>query len=301
MNYNEFKEYLIEELSRRLGGDVTLSYKEVLKNNGIILDGLILADKESNISPTVYVNDFYDCFLGGMELKEIADEIENVYNRKNLDGNFETSFFMDLESVKSKIAFKIINAGLNNKLLETVPHRNYLDLAICYYVVVDEKMISNGTILITNEHMKMWKLQEEDLYEFAMTNSPRIREAQIMDMKDMLHELIIENNREEDIDFLDGNMDGCMYVLSNKDKIFGAAAILYDDLIKNFSRKVNANLYILPSSIHEVIIVPENCVDDSDYLNDMVCEVNATQVPKSEILSDHAYFYDSEKDLLTAC
>ena len=301
MNYNEFKEYLIEELSRRLGGDVTLSYKEVLKNNGIILDGLILADKESNISPTVYVNDFYDCFLGGMELKEIADEIENVYNRKNLDGNFETSFFMDLESVKSKIAFKIINAGLNNKLLETVPHRNYLDLAICYYVVVDEKMISNGTILITNEHMKMWKLQEEDLYEFAMTNSPRIREAQIMDIKDMLHELIIENNREEDIDFLDGNMDGCMYVLSNKDKIFGAAAILYDDLIKNFSRKVNANLYILPSSIHEVIIVPENCVDDSDYLNDMVCEVNATQVPKSEILSDHAYFYDGEKDLLTAC
>ena len=90
-----------------------------------------------------------------------------------------------------------------------------------------------------------------------------------------------------------------MYVLSNEKKQFGASAILYDNVIKDFSESLNSDLYILPSSVHEVIMIPSILVDSVDKLNDMICEVNATQVPLMDILSNHSYYYSRDKECIT--
>ena len=93
-----------------------------------------------------------------------------------------------------------------------------------------------------------------------------------------------------------------MYVASNSDKLNGSSVILYRDMLKNFAESHDVEkLYILPSSLHEVIIIPDdaNMEKDIQMLNEMVVSVNCTQVQPEEILSDHVYVYEYSTDTLS--
>lgn len=302
MNYNDFKDILIEEVSQKIDKPNKCFYKEVLKNNGVVLDGLMLSNDENTVSPTVYVNDFYQSYLAGEEITQIVDAIVDIFNNNKLDDGFDVDKFCEFERIKGNIAYKIISVKLNEKLLESIPHRIHMDFAVCYYIVIRDRYLSNASILINNSHAKMWHVDEEKLYEIASINTPKLLEAEFTDMKEMLLDLTKErdDSKEEWIEEIDGEDCG-MYVLTNTDRIFGAATILYKDVLRDFAKNNSSNLYILPSSIHEVIVLLERFADDKEYLNKMVCEVNATQVPRTDILSDHAYYYDFENDVMTAC
>ena len=87
-----------------------------------------------------------------------------------------------------------------------------------------------------------------------------------------------------------------MYVLSNSRMINGAAAMLYPDMLKDLSEKLDSNLYIIPSSVHEVIVFSDNLADDEKSLRDMIYTVNRTQMDPQDILSDSLYFYDRKEE-----
>lgn len=298
MDYNMFKEVILDGMREIFSEDTECSIHEVLKNNGVRLDGLVINTKENKVSPTIYLNDFYNSFLGGMEIEDILEEIERVFKDNQLDKSYDASDLMNFNESKKKIAYKLINYEMNKELLKDIPHRKYLDLAVVYFIVIRDQHIENATVLINNKWIEEWKITEEDLYNIARENSPQMFKAEIVNIKDMVISLLEE--KTDDTTILP-DVDCNMYVLTNQDKQYGAATILYENIISDFAKKNNSNIYILPSSIHELILVPGNSLVPKEGLNDMVKEVNATQVPIQEILSDHAYIYNIGDDSITFC
>ncbi len=299
MDYNIFKECILEAIAERFGDDCKIEYKEVLKNNGIRLDGLLVRFSNKSISPTVYVNDYYDRYVAGEEIDEIADHIVWLIKNNSLEDDFDPESLILFENIKERIVYKLVNYEKNEDLLKTVPHKKFLDLAVVYYISIKEDIFESASILINNAHLELWGKTMEDIDRLAKENSPRILKPELKSMAQTLMEIIRhEKKKPEDIDE-DVLSDCGMYVLSNEKKQFGASAILYDNVIKDFSESLKSDLYILPSSVHEVIMIPSILVDSVDKLNEMICEVNATQVPLIDILSNHSYYYSRDKECIT--
>ncbi len=295
MDYSMFKDVLLEALKERFGEDSNISYNRVLKNNGIVLDGICVKRSDSKISPTVYVNDYYQDFLGGRDLDDICTTVEKLITENEITEEIDVDELIDFDRIKDNIVFKLINYAQNEELLQTVPYRKYLDLAVVYYIIVSNDLFEGASILINNNHLKLWNITGEEIDEIAKENSPVVLKAELKSMADVFNELLL---REGECDF-DLTSECNMYVLSNSEKMFGAAAILYENIISDFSEKLGCDLYILPSSVHEVIIVPSDSVEFSDKLDEMICEVNETQLPRSEVLSDHFYYYSKADDCIT--
>ena len=298
MDYNIFKECILEALAERFG-DSKIEYKEVLKNNGIRLDGLVVRFSNKSISPTVYVNDYYDRYVGGEDIDDIADHIEWLIKNNSIEDDFNPESLILFENIKDRIVYKLVNYEKNEELLNTVPHKKFLDLAVVYYIAIKEDIFESASILINNAHLELWGKNTEDIDKLAKENSPIILKPELKSMAQTLMEIIQHDKKkleelEEDI------LSDCgMYVLSNDKKQFGASAILYDNVIKEFSDSLKSDIYILPSSVHEVIMIPSILVDSVDKLNDMIREVNATQVPLMDILSNHSYYYSRDKECIT--
>jgi hypothetical protein len=299
MDYNIFKECILEALAERFGEDCKIEYKEVLKNNGIKLDGLVVRFPNKSISPTVYVNDYYDRFVGGEDIDDIADHIEWLIKNNSIEDDFNPESLILFENIKDRIVYKLVNYEKNEDLLNTVPHKKFLDLAVVYYIAIKEDIFESASILINNAHLELWGKTTEDIDKLAKVNSPKILKPELKSMAQTLMEII--HHEKKNLDEIEEDIlsDCGMYVLSNEKKQFGASAILYDNVIKDFSESLNSDLYILPSSVHEVIMIPSILVDSVDKLNDMICEVNATQVPLMDILSNHSYYYSRDKECIT--
>lgn len=298
MDYNMFKEVILEGIKEIFKEEADCSIHEVLKNNGVKLDGLIISARQNRVSPTIYLNDFYRAFLAGTDIEEILEQIQDIYINNVLEMGYDAEKFMDLNRSKDKIAYKLINYKMNEELLGTIPHRKYLDLAIVYFMVIKDDQIENATVLINNNWLKEWNITEEELFNIAKENSPQMFKAEIVNIKDMVLSLIEDKTDE----FINIPEEECnMYVLTNNEKQYGAATILYDNIIKDFAQKNNSDVYILPSSVHELILVPGSTFVQKEGLNEMVQEVNATQVPMQEILSDHAYIYNISEDAISFC
>lgn len=290
MEYSIFKELILEALKERFGEECQIEYKEVLKNNGVKLDGVIVRQNNCVVSPTVYVNDYYEDFSNGENINNIADIIERLIRDNTIEDEFDADELILFDNVKDRIVFKLINFERNKELLETVPYKKYLDLAIVYYISVKEDIFECASILINNSHLKLWNKTLEEIDELAIKNTPFILKPELKSMGQTLKEIMFNS---DDNEFDEEDFENCyMYVLTNEKKQFGAATILYDNELKDFSERIESDFYIIPSSVHEVIIIPSKFVDSSDSLDEMICEVNSSQVPLVDILSDHAYKYN---------
>ena len=291
MEYSIFKELILEALKERFGEDCQIEYKVVLKNNGIKLDGVIVRQNNCVVSPTVYVNDYYENYKNGDDINETVDIIEQLIRDNTIEEEFNADELILFDNVKDRIVYKLINFEKNKELLNTVPYKKYLDLAIVYYISVKEDIFECASILINNSHLKLWNKTSEEINELAVKNTPALLKPELKSMGETLKEMMF--NEENEFGFEEDDLDNCcMYVLTNEKKQFGAATILYDNELNDFSDKIESDFYIIPSSVHEVIIIPSKFVNSSIGLDEMICEVNSTQVPLVDILSDHAYKYN---------
>lgn len=269
--------------------EVSVETKKITKNNGIVLDGLIIMKKGRNISPTIYLQDYYEQYRSGKEIGAIVYEIVRLYEAQQIEDSFDMTFFTDYSTVKSRIVYKLVHYERNRQLLKEIPHIPYLDLAVVFYCMLSNDTLGNATILIYDNHCKLWNVTTEELYETARQNTERMLPKELKSMEEILQEL-----PEEDTEGM--HMRTPMYVLSNRMKLFGAAAILYHNLLHDFAAMLGKDLYILPSSVHEVILIPDSGDINPKYLEEMVNEVNVTQVEVQEILSDRVYKYVRKYD-----
>lgn len=299
--FEEFQTVLTEKVQAKLDEKITVRINDVTKNNGVVLKGMTFFGQGEVISPTIYLEPYYEAYKEGCEWSEIVGRIVDTFRIGTKDEIFDIQSFINFKEAKEHIAFKVVNYEKNIKLLEQIPHKKFLDLAVVYYYLVNHSELDNATILIYNNHLETWGITADELDEIARDNTPHLLNADLRSITEVLSELLSRKNI--DTDFLDEELceeeeNGGMYVLSNKTKIFGAAVMLYSEVLKKFAEKKQTDLFILPSSVHEVIIIPKTEGMEWKKLQEMVIEVNATQVEDIEILSDSVYCYSREKDEL---
>lgn len=298
MEYETFKQIIVERLEYDIPDPKKISIQTVYKNNGLNLDGLVIMENNRNISPTLYLNYYYESYQEGSSFQKVYEMIMENYQQNRPSQSIDVRFFTQFQNTKEKIALKLINYGQNQQLLKDVPHIRFLDMAIVFYCLISiDPQGGNATILIHNSHLSYWNISLEELFETAKKNTRKMLPAKLSNMNDVLrdlsgkHMLFPPFQPEEDI--------YPMFVLTNQINLYGAACILYDDLLKNYAQQTETNFYILPSSIHEVILIPAVDPNCHQELSQIVQEVNHSQLLEEEILSDHAYYYSRESNEIT--
>lgn len=296
MEFTNFTTLVQREVEKRAGENYRVKLNDVMKNNGVVLRGITLMQDDSNISPTIYLNPYYDAYENGdTTLGTVIDEVIDTYERNKINRSIDMKFFLNYETVRSRIIFKLINTEKNRELLRDVPYIPFHDLSIVFQCLVSEERFGNASILIHNVHLQLWKINARELYECALENTPLLQGYELADMNTVLEEMkALGGIDDEEIE--DMQQEVPMYVLSNKSRINGASCILYKDILKDFAMVVDKDLYVLPSSIHEVILLPSDGTQESEQLKEMVREINQSQVEKEEVLSDSVYYYRRSDD-----
>ena len=293
MKYQEFIENIKEHIQSQFDTSHRVIVQPVIKNNGTVYDGLIVIDPILNISPTIYLNPYYHRFLSGVAIEDIYEEILNTYSENLPTEDFDISSFKDFEKAKDHIIIKLVNKEQNKELLEDVPFVPFYDLAMIFVVAVCDFMNEFATILIHNQHLSLWDITVDELYEIGIKNTPTLLSYHFEPMEKALERL-----DDSSITF---PTDLNMYLLTNHVKIHGATCMIYPGLLKQLADELEDNLIIIPSSIHEALIIPyEACANEytiSDF-NDMVLDVNETQLTDDEVLANHVYFYIRSDDKL---
>lgn len=289
--YEEFVEETADAVRSYMGEGCKIVVQKVRKNNGVLLTGISVFTKGSNISPTVYLEEFYEKYQQGISLGDIVRELIRCHETHICKNDLDISFYTDYEKVKPRLSCRLIHREKNRELLKEVPYQPYLNLAVVCFCQVSGDEIGNGTILVRKCHLNLWKIDKEKLFRHARKNMQRLFPARIYSMEELLVDAQpLPTPREDAIPM--------MYVLTNEQKLFGAASILYEGVLKELSDKVGGSMAILPSSVHEVIAVPVSDRADAASLEEMVQEINATQVQPEEVLSDRVYYYDHKKQKL---
>lgn len=296
MNYQEFLDACVDSVKKIVGKEAEVVIHRVTKNNGIVLDGLVIMEHSRHFAPTIYLNDYYAKYLAGCGIDDIAARIYRLYLSSCNNLTLPDDFFLDFEKLKDQIAFRLISYERNKELLRKIPHRRWKDLAIIYFVVCDNIDRERAVVTIYDNHLKLWDVTEKILYELAMKNTPRLYKAVLRPMNQVVSEMILKESNEDSIEELlehvnKMNEEFPMYVLSNEMKTQGAACMLYDGLLAKFTNHIEADVYIIPSSIHEVILIPIDGEVTREGLADMVRSVNQTELSVEEILSDEVYVF----------
>lgn len=293
MEFEKFKEELLEHLQKMLDEDKRICFQTVEKNNGILENAVVILKEGERIAPTIYLREFYSAWKDGKRtMEEISGEIlrQNACQEKEVD--FSLDSFENYEKARGQVYFKLINYEMNKMLLTKIPYIAYLDLAIVFYYRLERGKFQGATMLLHNCNLAVWKINSRQLLEDAVMNTSRKLPYSFQGMDALIRELSGDENQElhtgEEI----------MYVLSNQEKYFGAAALLYPHLLSHISQIFRKNFYVLPSSVHECILVPDQGQYSKIELTRMVREVNQTQVEEDEILSDQVYYYDRQKEKL---
>jgi hypothetical protein len=298
--YGYFVQTLLTMVTKRMGKEYTASIYKVMKNNSLELDSLVLLKEGKSFAPNIYLQPYYEAYKQGVGLNELTERLCRIYEESNtpiVNSDFDYSF----EMMKDHIIYRLISYDRNQKLLEQVPHLNFMDLAITYHCLVRDDKDGIGTIRITNNHMKMWNKGVKEIHECAVANTQRLFPAVINSMEEVICGMLTEEGDHTLISsaLLEEHKGkpSDMYILTNEKGINGAACILYPEVLGGFARNLDSDLYIFPSSIHEVILVPAVNLDTSRQYAGMVKEINDTQVAPEEVLSDHIYYYSRKSGL----
>lgn len=305
ISFNEFTKQLKAALYRRLDRETEIRIHETAKNNGITYQGMVIMKKGCNISPNIRLDGFYASFKERIStLEEIADEIVDIFENGQKDSSLDLNFFTDFQRAKERIMFKIVNYEGNRKRLENLPYMKFLDLAVTFYYNVEQEEIPgiNASIQIEKSHLELWGIDEGTLYDLALENTVRKMPASFRTIFDIILNILEEDGitpgEKAMEDFKEKSDQVPMYVLTNQKNYFGAAALYYPGMLKKIGMILKTDLIVLPSSIHEVILLPAEKWTDYDDLNEMIRDINENHVAKEEVLSDHFYYYDLERDEL---
>lgn len=289
MDFEEFKREIKKELEKIVGiGKVEV--RNIRKNNGTCLTGLMILGPIINLTPIIYLEEYYQK-LQHKTLSEITDEICECYLENTLNGKTDVSRLTKWEYAKSRIVLKLINYAANEELLQQVPHEKFLNMAVVYQYILHIDEEGQAAFLINDQHLVMWKVGKTALKEVAYKNYKNFYPTVISNMEDVISEIF----GQMPSDWTDGAEypQLPLYIVTNQTKMYGAAVMLFPEELKILSDKWQTDLYILPSSVHEILVLPAKN-DDAAELKGMVCEVNETTLEKMDWLSDSVYYYSRE-------
>lgn len=292
MKFEKFMNTVTDRVQEIAGADANVQLQEVRKNNNVMLHGLTIERKGRNVSPTIYLDSFYEMLEDGMEMEHIVRRILEVYVRGLPKENVDMEFFRDFQQVRDRIVYRLVNRDKNRELLSEVPHVEFLDLAVCFYYNYTHPELGEGMILLHNTHMKMWETSHRELMRLAERNTPRLRPSQLCSMDSALRGILDEETLAG-LRQMQRETRKYLYLLSNDCRCHGATVILYPGMLEKAAQQLGGSFYILPSSIHEVLLLRDDGQSSGQQLHEMIAEINSTQLKEEDVLSDYAYRYDA--------
>lgn len=287
MNFKEFIDYVEDNILDFMPSsyeNADVGVQEVTKNNGLVLHGLTIRTGESNIVPTLYLDDIFKGYESGDSLDQVMIRIADSYVEADTQKDIDASFITDFESVKSHIVPHLVNREENAEKLMGVPYKMVNDLAAIFYIDVGRNGDGVMQACITNDLMDMYGVDANELYDISVKNLNTISVPSFRGMSE-----VISQDFGMDVPMPEEEQ---MYVITNGDKVNGSAQMLNEHLMDQASARIGGDFYIIPSSIHEVLAVPVGRME-VDELEAMVRDVNSTQVAKEDKLSDTVYAFDS--------
>lgn len=289
-----FIEEITGLIQKQLGSNYDIHTEKVTKNNDTELHGLIIREKgrQKKIVPTIYLEVFFEAYQQGVTLKETAEHIIDIYNAHSAKLDFDITQVLNYDAVKKQISFHLINTERNAKLLQDVPHLQYFDLSIIFRINIESDAIGDASIVLKNNIFELWGISVDELYQNALENTPRLMPCCIQNISKVIKEL----QGTSEINGINYSLFP-IYVITNEYKSNGCGCILYPNVLENFADVIKGDLYLLPSSVHEMLIIPAD-FEDASRLRNMVQEVNREQVSVEEFLSDNIYrYYRATKEI----
>jgi len=300
MEYIQFLTDVQERVEAHFCGKVKGEVCTSTKNNGVIVTGLMLKGENERVAPNFYLDQQFVEWMRGMcTLEEIAEKLCEAYREEvNRNSHLLSQIQFTWEEFRRNVFMRLVNREKNMELLENVPHQEFLDLALVYYYSVSISGNVMGTLVITKEHLELLNITEEELHRTAKSNCERFQPVKIRCMEDLLYDL----GRKLGVEVCEAReCHPFLFVMTNTKGMFGAASLVFNEELEYFAKRIRSSYYILPSSVHEVILVPECKEFSREYFKSMVREINATQVEATEVLSDNIYYYDVETRELSVC
>lgn len=287
MRWEAFVERIMEEITQLLPEDVenVINYP-VTKNNGIVYTGLVIQNAQ-NIAPTIYLNPYYQQYLAGRSFEAILSDIADTYKKNSRVEDFDARRMFEWEFVKTHVVRKLVNYEQNQELLENMPHKRVEDLAILYQISVGDIFDNEdyATVTIQNDYLKKWDVTLEELDNASVENTRSLLSPRLDSLSD-----VFSNITGDSLPFL---VEMNVHILTNRLKINGAVHVVDMDVMESVAKAFGEKaFYVIPSSVHEVLLLPFSDEYDCQELEDVIKEVNETQLMEEEVLSDRAYVVD---------
>lgn len=298
MDYREFVCAVEKQMNQKMTGGVKAGLYTAVKNNGIERTGVMIQTPGVNISPTIYLEEYYDDYRDGSPIEEVVSDIMEFYESIRQDKSWDCAGELSYERVKDRIVFKLVNTLKNRQFLSSVPHIPFMDLAIVFYVLLEATDDGTAAMVVSKVHAQQWGLDARALWENAVRNVKNLLPAEFFTMNHAIKEMLGKRGHYKGVrepeDLLAGAGEACdsMYVLTNRLRNNGAACMAYPHIMEMVGDILRTDFYVLPSSVHEVIVIPRCREIKCSELDEMIKDINKTQVDAEEVLSDHAYLYE---------
>ena len=305
MNFEEFINTIKDTIKEYLPEDYRDAEVNILENRKLNTNytGLTVTREGDTLAPTINLNNLFDSYSKHPEhsITAVMQEVASVI--QHTPETFDIGRIMDYDRVKKNIFMRLSAAEKNTDVLEHAPHIRKEDLAITFHIMLDQSDKGTATTMINDNMMEAYGIDLDRLYQDALLNSPVICPAQIENMGEALSRMMIEDMKsagappeviqEMEKDLKESNKDNPMTIITNDRLVDGASAIFYPGVMDLVGERMKGDYFILPSSVHETLVVPDDGRVSLQELTDMVKEVNMTQVNPEDQLTDQVYHYDT--------
>ena len=295
MDIKEFGMLLTEEMRSRFGKEYIIEYKEVIKNNRVPYHAVVVHKLGLSIAPTIYIESYYEMLQRGVTMAKITDQIMMLYRESMPSKEPDVSFFTDFAKVAEHLSFKLVNYAKNKERLKEIPYRKFEDLALVPICILNDSTFGSGTITISYQHIRLWEISVDELWENVIEYSPSNNPISIKSIVESIgrDRILVDENET-----IPGILNDIL-VISNKSGVNGAGGILYPGVLKQLSDYIEGDFAVIPSSIHECIAMPlYGDANENIWLSRMVKEVNGSVISEEEILSDNVYIYRRDEGKL---
>ena len=295
LNYDEFKDYVKTHISEFLPEEYQSSKIDItpVRKNNETLDGITIKPENVNVAPTIYLKDYYRTYADEeVSLSIVMTRIATTFADNVITQSFDLDYIKNFDNVADKIIPKVVGMENNEEFLSDKIYTVQADLAVIYSILLDAKEENTNSMVITKALADMWGTSAEVLEHTAKDNMDALMPYSVIGMTQVMIEMVGKENAEMMGIVPIELEDEMIFVLTNQQKINGAAELINEEAMENMRKTIQSDFYILPSSIHEVLCIKATEETNVATLEEMVQEVNATQVQPQDRLSEHVYKYD---------
>ena len=291
MNYKEFRQKVFDNIKDHLSEeyqDYDMRFQDIRKGGGNQYEALMIGPREGKMSvtPALNLTNAFKDYERGTPFDEILDKLADIRMHAALP-KFNKEDIFDYDKIKDRIIPRLINTAANEEYLADKPHKDMEDLSIVYAVRVSEDEQGFADAVITKDLANMWGVSVQDLHEKAMDNIAE-RPPVFQNIESVLFGKK-ENLEIEDVEPEEYNVP--YFILTNQQKTKGAVMAVNPKTMDRITAKLG-EVYVIPSSVDETLIVPKRYVDDLEGLQKMVRDINASEVRPEDQLSNNIYEYD---------